>query len=240
MTPPQKILAAFVEETGTGRVVENIVIANSAMVTKPNPDTVEGRMLRVLDEFGPVMDGEEFAEKCVAVGVNATSFYIYRLISPVIVALGNGVYCKVGTEVAPGVIEEIAGKRRAIPRTSDHGWMPNGNIWFGFELSRAVMTTGGVRIATFVADLVQGEWQVQLPDGRNYGNVTCRNAFIWSFRKAFLVLGVEPDELVALEFDRKSKNVLVRAGGPGLFETIQSVEPLDIEDEKEHEANICQ
>ena len=52
----------------------------------------------------------------------------------------------------------------------------------------AIETYGGLRLAPFVADLVQGEWDVQLPDGTVYDPVTCRDLFIWSFRKAFVVL----------------------------------------------------
>jgi len=196
MAPPQKILASFVQQIGLGRVDGALITANPAMVVVPEPETVEGKMLAVLDEHGPVMAGEDFADKCVAAGVNPISFYIYRLISPVVAALGNGVYCKVGAEVPMGLVEEIRARRKATGRVSDHGWMPNGNVWFGFKLSRSVITTGSVLLNSFVSDLVQGEWQVRLPDGSTYDCVTCRDVFITSFRKAFSVLGVEPDDFV--------------------------------------------
>jgi hypothetical protein len=76
-------------------------------------------------------------------------------------------------------------------------------------------------LPAFVADFVQGEWQVVLPDGSGYGTVKCRDLFIWSFRKPFAVLGAEPADLTAFEFDLKSRQVLVRVGGAGLFEAIQ-------------------
>ena len=186
MVPPQKILAAFVASIGLGHNVSGeTIIANKAMAVAPAPDSGEGRLLRILDEFGPVMDGEQLVEKCIAAGMNATTVYIYRLISPVISALGNGIYCKVGCEVPLGVIEEISNRRRVVPRISDHGWTPKGYLWFGTELSRMVITAGSICLVPFVADLVQGEWQVRLPDGEDYGTVTCREQFIWTFRKAF-------------------------------------------------------
>ena len=145
-------------------------------------------------------------------------------------SLGEGIHYKVGTEVAPGIVEDILSRRRSTPRSSDHGWTPNGNLWFGLELPRSIITTGGLRLETFVADLVQGEWDVQLPDGTVYGHVTCRDLFIWSFRKAFAVLGAEPDDLMALEFDKKTRRVKVRIGGPGLFEAMQDPASLSAED----------
>jgi hypothetical protein len=224
MAPPQRILAAFVSREGLGTIEGSKIIANPSMGRAPSPDSAEGKMLAVLDEFGPIMDGEDMAEKCISAGMNATTFYIYRMISPVVSALGKGVYCKVGSDVPPGVVEAILNRRRAIPRVSDHGWTPKGLLWFGTELSRMILTAGSIRLVSFVSDLVQGEWTVKLPDGGAYGTVTCRESFIWTFRKPFNVLGAEPSDLVVFEFDIKARTVLVRVGGPGLFETIQESE----------------
>jgi hypothetical protein len=233
MAPPQKTLAVFVESTGLGQVNAETIIANSALAAAPTSNSAEGTLLSVLEEFGPVMDGEQLAEKCIAAGMNATTFYIYRMISPVISSLGKGIFCKVGCEVPPGVIEEIVSRRRAFPRISDHGWTPKGHLWFGTELSRMVVTAGSIRLISFVADLVQGEWQVRLPDGQDYGIVTCREQFIWTFRKAFSLLGAEPADFVTLEFDTKSRHVLVRTGGPGLFEAIQYPQAFETENAEE-------
>ena len=227
MVPPQKILGTFIAKVGLGRLEGETITANPGRSLPPVPDSAEGRMLAVLDAFGPVMDGEEFADKCVAAGMNATTFYIYRTISPVISALGKNVYCKVGCEVHPGTIEGIVARRRSVTRVSDHGWTSSGYLWFGVELTRQIITAGAIRLAPFVSDLVQGEWMVSLPDGTDYGDVTCRDVFIWSFRKAFAVLGAEPADLATFEFDLRSRKVLVRVGGPGLFEAIQETESVD-------------
>jgi RNA polymerase alpha subunit/sigma-70-like protein len=226
MAPPQKILGAFVERIGLGHVDGDIVIANSGVGAAPAEDSVEGRILKVLSEHGPILDGEEFAERCVAAGINGTSFYVYRLVSPVISSLGKGVYCKVGVEVPPGTIENIVSRRRAITRVSDHGWTSGGRLWFGVELMMQTIVAGSIRLPSFVSDLVQGEWNVSLPDGTVHGTVLCRDSFIWSFRKSFAVLGAEPGDIAMFEFDLKKRSVLVRVGGPGLFEAIQDPEGL--------------
>jgi hypothetical protein len=226
MVPPKRILAEFIRRSGLGQIEGEFVVANANVGVAPAEVSSEGRMLRVLDEFGPVMDGEEFAERCIGAGINATTFYIYRLISPVFCALGKGVYCKVGCEVPPGIVEDIVGRRRSVAKFSDYGWTNKGSLWFGIELTRVVITAGSIRVPPFVRDFVQGEWQVTLPDGTDCGHVTARDFFIWSFRKAFAPLGAEPGDLAAFEFDLKNRKVVVKVGGPGLFEAIQEPENI--------------
>ncbi|MGB9369331.1 MAG: DNA-directed RNA polymerase subunit alpha C-terminal domain-containing protein [Xanthobacteraceae bacterium] len=224
IAPPQKVLAAFVGAIGLGRVEDNTVVADSMKVAALSPESIEGKFVEVFRKYGNVMHGEELAERCVEEGVNPISFYIYRLISPVVTSLGRGVYCKVGADVPPGTIEEILSRRKSTTRSSDHGWLPNGNLWFGFEMTRIVLTSGSVRLVSFVSNLVQGDWTVRLADGQPSGGVTCRESFIWSFRKAFGTAGIEPEDFIALEFDKKAREVRVKTGGPDLFEAIQHEE----------------
>jgi hypothetical protein len=233
MCPPQYVLRAFVEQTGLGRMENSFVFANIGVGCAPTETSAEAIMLRVLDEYGPILDGEDFAERCIVAGVNAITFYIYRGASPVITPLGRNIYCKVGTEIPPGTIEELLAKRRPVKRLSDYGWTITGRLWVGTELSRMVITFGSIGLPTFVADLVQGEWNVRLPDGAEHGTVTCRDTFIYSFARPFTVLGAEPTDLAILEFDLKSRNVMVRVGGPDLLEAIQDPESDTVQDEGE-------
>jgi hypothetical protein len=224
IAPPQKVLAAFVNASGLGIVENNIVVADPMRVATLSPESIEGRFIEVFRKYSGVMHGEELAERCVEQGINPTSFYIYRLLSPVVAPLGRGIYCKVGVDVPPGTIEEILSRRKSTVRSFDHGWLPNGNLWFGFEVTRIVLTSGSVRLVSFVSNLVQGNWTVRLADGQPSGDVTCRESFIWSFKRAFVTAGIEPEDFIALEFDRKAREVRVKTGGPDLFEAIQHEE----------------
>lgn len=191
----QRVLGAFVERRGLGTIDRSTVNAKPGSASSPADNTIEGCLLRVLDECGPVIDGEVFADKCVARGMNATTFYLYRMNSPLVCALGKNVYSKVGASVPPGAAEEIVARRRVVARSSDHGWTRTGLLWSGIELTRQVVTAGGVRLPAVVADLVEGEWHVVLPDGSDCGKVTCRKPYIWSLRKPFAALGAEPGDL---------------------------------------------
>jgi len=224
IVPPQKVLAAFVNASGLGIVENNLVVANPTRVATLSPESIEGKFIEVFRKYGGVMHGEELAERCVEQGINPISFYIYRSLSPVVAALGRGIYCKVGVDVPPGTIEEILSSRRSTVRSSDHGWLPNGNLWFGFEVTRIVLTSGSIRLVSFVSNLVQGNWTVRLADGQPSGDVTCREGFIWSFKRAFVTAGIEPEDFIALEFDSKAREVRMKTGGPDLFEAIQHEE----------------
>lgn len=221
MCPPQKILGKFVERFGLGHIEDSIVLANLDKVQVPPEDSIEGIMLRILNEFGPAMDGEVFAEKCVAAGINPTTFYLYRLSSPVICALGKNVFCRVGVNVPAGTVEGIVGQRQGVTRVFDFGWTSTGRLWFAVELVLQVITSGGIRLPTFVADFVQGDWKVVLPDESEYCTVKCRELFIWSFRKPFLVLGAEPADIAVFEFDLKARQVRIAVGGPSLLDELQ-------------------
>ena len=207
--------------SGLGHVEKSVVVASPGKAAAPSEGTAEATMLRVPDEFGPAMDGEEFAEKCVSAGMSPITYCIYRVSSPLICALGKGVYCKVGAAVPPGTVEEIVRNRRTVRRVSDHGWTSAGRLWCGVEMTRMVVTGASICLPGFVSGLVQGEWKVVLPDGTEAGKVQCRERFIWSFYKTFAVLGAEPNDFAVLEFDLKDRQVQVRLGGPDLLETIQ-------------------
>jgi hypothetical protein len=73
--------------------------------------------------------------------------------------------------------------------------------------------------------MVQGNWTVRLGDAGDYGSVTCRGAFIRTFRKVFPLLGAEPDDYLALEFNIRAREVLVRIGGVSLLETLLDPQP---------------
>jgi|GEM_PF-1339905 len=233
MCPPQRILEKFVMSKGLASVLDSIVSAKPGAGVPLPEESKEAVMLRVLDEYGPVMDGEDFEEKCIEAGMNAITYYLYRSRSPVICALGKGVYCKVGADVPPGTVEQIVANRRTPQRIADHGWTSDGRLWFGNSLTRQVITAGSICVPTFVSELVQGNWRVLLPDGSESEEVTCRDSFVWSFRKPFIVLGAEPGDLAAFEFDLKARKLWVSVGGPSLFEELQNASHSNVDDELE-------
>lgn len=234
MCPPQRVLGAFVESCGLGVVLDSTVEAIPGAGAPPQDGSAEALMLQVLDKCGPVMDGEMFAERCISAGMNATTFYIVRTISPVITPLGKNIFCRVGADVPPGTVEELARRRKVQPQLLDQGWSSKGYLWFLLHLTRQVITSGGNRLPAFVKNLVQGDWEVVLPDASTCGRVTCRDLFLWSARKTFDVLGAEPNDIAAFEFDLKGRQVHIRVGGQEVYEAIQHPD-ISLPDEADEE-----
>ena len=49
---------AKIERLDIARLNGALVLANSSKVTAPDPDSIEGKLLRVLDRYGPTRSGD--------------------------------------------------------------------------------------------------------------------------------------------------------------------------------------
>ena len=229
LIPPRRVLGSFIERAELGTINQEDVISEASNIVPIESESVEARILRILDEHGPIVDGDELIERCIEAGINAITANIYKFSSPVICSLGKGLYCKVGANIAPGEVEAIIARRKKKnPRIADHGWTSAGRLWFSTELSRNIIVSGSIVLKPFVAELTQGEWQMRLSDDTIYGSVICRERFIWSFRKALLFLCAEPKDFMTMEFDKRTKIVRVRIGGPDIVEEIQFADSKEL------------
>jgi DNA-directed RNA polymerase subunit alpha len=221
--PPVKVLERLVVVSGLARSEGDCLIANSNAVQGPEPGSTEDTFVRVLRQHGPALSSQEFEERCIEAGINPITFYIYRSGSPVVTQLAPGVYSPVGALVPPGLINELASKSRRS-RLVEYGWDKEGHIWCAVSLSRPVITTGSLALPSFVANLVQGEWTIVLPDRSRPGQARAKDTFLSRTRKALAYLGAEPGDFVLFEFDRQSRVLRLRIGGRELIEAAQTGE----------------
>jgi hypothetical protein len=122
------------KDKGLGIVHDESVQAIQSQVELSKGSVERG----MLDDHGPLMDGEEFARRAVEAGINATSFYLYRTNSPLITSLGRGLYCKVGMQIPAGAVEDLLSRRNPVIRLSDHGWTSGERLWFGPEMRSSI------------------------------------------------------------------------------------------------------
>lgn len=234
--PPVEVLERLVQAAGLATIEDGFLVANPGAVQPPEPGSIEDTFVRVLRDNGPALTGQEFEELCIAAGMNPISFYIYRAGSPIVSQLAPGVFSLVGATPPPGLIEELATKARSSRRLVEHGWDKQGRLWCALTLSRAVITTGAIALPSFVANLVQGEWKILLPDGTEGGAADCKNTFLKRLRKPLSYLGAEPGDLVLFEFDLLARAMNTRIGGPELIELAESgnLDQLLEEEEQMH------
>ena len=219
--PPVEVLEKLLQVARVATLEEGFLVANPNALEPPEPGSIEDTFVRVLSDHGPAMLGTEFEELCVQAGVNPISFYIYRSGSPLVLQLTPGVYSLVGAAIPPGLVEELAAKSRVTKRLSEHGWDKEGRLWCAVGLSRAVITTGSIALIASVANLVQDEWTITLPDGTNPGTANCNGIFLSRLRKAFSYLGAEPGDFVLFEFDLSSRAMTMRIGGRELMDATE-------------------
>ena len=99
-----------------------------------------------------------------------------------------------------GLITRVGKIELRVPR--DRNGEFSTALFERFQRSEKALT-GAIGLPTFVANLVQGEWTAVLPDYTEYDTVTCREVFICSFRETLVVLGAEPKDVAAFEFNLK-------------------------------------
>jgi Bacterial RNA polymerase, alpha chain C terminal domain len=220
--PPVEVLERLLQAAGMTRVEDGFLVANPGAVQPPEPGSIEEIFVQILRDNGPAVTGQEFEDLCIAAGMNPISFYIYRSGSPVVSQFAPGVFGLVGSTPPPGLIEELATKSRSSRRLVQHGWDTEGRLWCAVSLNRAVITMGAIALPSFVANLVQGEWSILLPDGTEASLADCKDTFLKPLRKPLSYLGAEPGDLVVFEFDLHSRAMKMRIGGQELIELAES------------------
>jgi len=219
--PPATVLERLVLTSDLATSEAGFLVANARTVQPPEPGSTDDIFVEVLRQHGPALTGPEFEEHCIQAGVNPITFYIYRSRSPVVSQLAPGVYSLVGAIVPPGLVDELASKSRRS-RLVKHGWDDKGQLWCGLSLSRAVITAGSIALPAVVANLVQGEWTVALPDSTRPGQAGAKETFLYPIRKALAYLGAEPGDFVLLEFSLQTRVVNMRVGGHELIEAAET------------------
>lgn len=222
MKPPVEVLERLLQASDLATIEDGFLVAIPGAVEPPETGSIEETFVQVLRDNGPALSGADFEELCVGAGINPISFYIYRAGSPVVSQLAPGVYSLVGATPSPGLVEEIVSKSRASKRLTEHGWDNEGRLWCAVSLRRAVITAGSIALPRFVADLIQGEWTIVLPDGTEAGTSICNGTFLTRLRKPLSYSGAEPGDLVMLKFDLHSHTMAMRIGGRELMDFTQT------------------
>ena len=152
-------------------------------------------------------------------GMNRNSFYIYLTYSPILEKYGRGVYGLRGARVPPGLVERLAPPRRRGRVLKDYGWTANGNVWVGYKLSEAAVTTGLISIPAAMSQHVLPRYDLFDAEGAEVGQVRPNGESAWRLSSYFSRRGGDPGDFLVLELDRDAGRAVVHVGDRELLET---------------------
>lgn len=218
--PPSNILLEICRRA-EGCVVEGgKVVAHPPLPWSDVLDTVERAMVAVLTNHGPVMRREELQERCLELGMNRSTFYVYLGYSPVIQRLSRGVYGLRGAATTPGLVESLLSVKPGRPRRRvlmDYGWA-SGRPWAVYCLSPTMLSSGVFGIPAGLKRFVDGEFVLWSSDGARMGTIVSRESGAWGLGPFFHRRGGESGDFLRIEWDLKTWRAEVSIGDAGLAE----------------------
>ena len=142
-------------------------------------------------------------------------------------ACATGVYGVRGTSVEPGVIENFRSRRRRGKLLRDYGWTPSRQIWLGYQLTEATVSSGVVTLPRALRDFIASEYDLVDQDGVPLGRLATRDASAWGLGPMISRRGLEAGDYVMLTLDFSERRALARSGPEPLWEdsTVLDNEP---------------
>lgn len=228
--PPGRVLLAFCRQRPGIAVEGRTIVA----VTPPSPECmlsgVEAVMVRVLREYGPVLERGAFEEYCQAEGMNRFSFNASLMASPVITQLGRSVYGLVGTNVSRRKVHSLAAKRSAtsaarVLRT--YGTLADGRVYLSYRLSKATIAGGVTTVPAGLKERVQGSFTIRTADGVESGRLVARGGCAWGLGPALRGQRARLGDHMVLLVDAEQGSAHVYLGERDLLDTL--IESLSLQ-----------
>jgi len=214
---PTPVLLEFCRQTPGLRVEGDCVLADPPLAWDDVLTGIEAHLVRILREYGPIMERGALEDLCVSQGINRFSFNAFLATSPVIAQYGPSVYGLVGADISPAVIEEMVERQRAqraaIRVLEDHGQTADGRIWLGYRLSKAASTYAVITVPAALKDVVTGKFDLISGDGRHVGTLAARDGRAWGLGAFLRQQGARIDTYVRLTFDLHRRQAVVTIDG---------------------------
>ena len=224
VVPPQRVLLELCRQAAGYLVEGSTVGADPPVAWGKALNETEQILLLALETHGPVMRREELEELCVALGMKRSTFYVRLGYSPFIARYARGVYGLRGAAVEPGLVESLIAPRRKGRVLKDYGWTTDGEVWLGFELSEAMISSGVFTVPTAMKTYVSGEFRLKVEDGSSIGTVVVQESGAWGLGPFFTRRGGEPGDHLILVFDLVAREAVVHIGDADLLDKFQALD----------------
>jgi len=220
--PPRKILLELCRQISGYRVEENYVICDMPLPWEALFSDSELTMIKILCNYGCIIDGPKFEKICKDSGLNQSTFYRHLTYSPAIMRYGRCLYSLVGADISPGQVETLQTeqRRRKGNILLDYGWQ-YGKIWLGYRLSRSMIRSGCFNTPRSMKNFISGEFTLETREGEIIAKLVIRESGAWGLTKLFRRRGGEPGDYLALVFDINKRKTLAYMGDSNLFYELQ-------------------
>lgn len=222
IAPPKRVLLEICRQLPWTEVAGSFVRRNVIIKQEEVLSDIECIMANVLKKNGPAMQRERLEELCLSRGIGHSTFYVYLGYSPIIVRHARGVYGLRGADVPIGLVESLKPTIQRGKVTKDGGWMQDGKLWIGYQLSESTVNNGVISIPTSLSRFLSGQFSLRTIDGSVVGTLATNQSSAWGLGPLFRRRGVEAGDYLVLVFDATTRTAVARLGDEGLLEEFQA------------------
>lgn len=202
-SPPRRVLLELCNQLGFP-IEGNRVLTDGKLDWREELGDIERTMVSILKENDYVMARVDYEQLCIQEGINRSTFYVYLGNSPVIQKLAIGVYGLRGSEIDPGVVQDLAERR--VPRRSgkallDRGWTKDGKLWLAFNVTGGMIRSGTYTIPSAVREHLGNEFALYTDDGRWIASLKYSEQTGYGLGPALRRLAVEEGDCLVLAYN---------------------------------------
>jgi hypothetical protein len=211
--PPAGVLLEFCRRMPGVAVTDSAVAADPVRDWQEVLSGIEAGMVRVLRQYGPVMERSEFEEQCVAAGINRFSFNAIVMSSPVIEQYGRSVYGLVGAKVGRKAVRALSTRRPAASPSkvlSDYGRTEDGSAYLVYRLSKAAISGGVITVPAALKEEIRGGFPLVTADGRPAGTLVSKAGCAWGLGPVLRAHDARPGDRLEIVFARAGRVAVVR------------------------------
>jgi hypothetical protein len=220
--PPRRVLLELCRRLPYCQVEGSFVRAKPGLDWQTVLRGKELTMVKILKEYGPIMQRAKFEELCSAAGMKRGTFYSYLDSSSVIERYASGVYGLRGARVPPGLAESLIPHREWTTSVRlDHGWTKDRKIWIGYQLSESMVKNGTFSVPNGLKKFLQGKFALKAADENVMGTLSIRENSGWGLGPFYRRRGGEAGDTLLVVFDLSRQEALVSVGEEGILEPYQ-------------------
>jgi len=169
-----------------------------------------------------VLDRASCRKGCIDRGMNPNTFALYTTYCPIVAHLGTDIWSLRGVHVDPAAVAAVRQANSLRPkerRLLDHGWSPQGRLWFARRLS-AVAESAPQTIPSAIRHYVSGrDFKALNEKEHNVGTIRISDeGASWGYGPFLRQNGADEGDVLFVSFDLENEAAYLTLGDDDLLE----------------------